>query len=93
MYCETRQYCSGYRRQYWLLYKNPFKSCCPKIQVLSFEPDLINYNHLCQSTKGLSNVQTHHKLFHPKLKIPFYILRESLMLRTGPTYRNNLIRK
>ncbi|MEI6137670.1 MAG: FkbM family methyltransferase [Mariniphaga sp.] len=37
------------------------KAVGPKGQVSSFEPDITNYHHLRENTKGLSNVQIHHK--------------------------------
>ena len=48
-----------------------------KVRVFSFEPDNKNFNHLCQSTKGLSNVQIHQKAVASKTqKMVLYTSRE-----------------
>ena len=53
------------------------KTVGSKGQVLSFEPDLKNYNHLFQATKGLLNVKIHHKAVASKTqKIILYTSKE-----------------
>ena len=49
------------------------KAVGPHGRVFSFEPDAINYNRLCKSAKGLSNVQILHKAVASKTqKIVLY---------------------
>jgi FkbM family methyltransferase len=53
------------------------KAVGPQGQVISFEPDTMNYHHLCRNTKGLSNVQIHNKAVASKTqKIVLYTSKE-----------------